>query len=63
MLRRRKLASAGGPLFPAWNGKWMDPTNVIHRIQEAFAEVGFGWVTSHVFRRTVASVLDEADLP
>jgi integrase len=63
MLRRRKLASAGGPLFPAWNGKWMDPTNVMNRIQEAFAEVGFGWVTSHVFRRTVASVLDEADLP
>lgn len=25
--------------------------------------VGYGWVTSHVFRKTVATVLDEADLP
>jgi integrase len=63
MLRRRKLASGGGPLFPTWNGEWLDPSNVIHRIQGAFAEVGYGWVTSHVFRKTVASVLDEADLP
>ncbi|MFF5989487.1 tyrosine-type recombinase/integrase [Prauserella flavalba] len=63
MLRRRKLASGGGPLFPSANGEWLDPSNVIHRIQEAFAAVGYGWVTSHVFRKTVATVLDEADLP
>lgn len=63
MLRRRKLASGGGPLFAAWGGEWLDPSNVMHRIQEAFAEVGYGWVTSHVFRKTVATVLDEADLP
>lgn len=63
MFRRRKLASGGGPLFPAWNGSWLDPSNVIHRIQEAFTECDYGWVTSHVFRKTVASVLDEADLP
>jgi integrase len=36
---------------------------VIHRIQEAFAEAGYGWVTSHVFRKTVGSVLGQADLP
>ncbi|GLY69941.1 hypothetical protein [Amycolatopsis taiwanensis] len=46
-----------------WNGEWLDPSNVVQRIQEAFAEVGYGWVTSHVFRKTVASVLDEAGLP
>ncbi|WP_158559799.1 tyrosine-type recombinase/integrase [Prauserella sp. PE36] len=63
MLRRRKLASGGGPLFPSANGEWLDPSNVIHRIQEAFAAVGYGWVSSHVFRKTVATVLDEADLP
>lgn len=62
MLRRRKLASGGGPLFPAWRGGWLDPSNVMHRIQDAFADVEYGWVTSHVFRKTVASVLDEADL-
>lgn len=32
----------------------------VHRL-EAFAEVGYGWVTSHAFHRTVATVL-EADL-
>jgi integrase len=63
MLRRRKLASGGGPLFGSWNGMWLDPSNVINRIREAFTECGYGWVTSHVFRKTVASVLDEADLP
>jgi integrase len=40
-----------------------DPSNVIHRVREAFTEIGYGWVTSHVFRKTVASVIDEADLP
>ncbi|WP_091511550.1 hypothetical protein [Amycolatopsis sacchari] len=51
------------PLFQAWNGEWLDPSDVIHRIQEAFAEVGYRWVTSHVFGKTVGLVLDEADLP
>jgi integrase len=62
MLRRRKLASGAGPLFPAWNSEWLDPSNVIHGIQEAFAEADRGWVTSRVFRKTVASMMDEADL-
>lgn len=63
MLRRRKLASGGGPMFPSWNGQWADPSNIIHRIKEGMTEVGYGWVTSHVWRKTVATVLDEADLP
>lgn len=63
MLRARKLASGGGPLFQAWNGDWLDPSNTINRVREALDEVGYGWVTSHVFRKTVASVLDDADLP
>ncbi|WP_116051799.1 tyrosine-type recombinase/integrase [Amycolatopsis palatopharyngis] len=63
MWRRRKLASGGGPLFPSWNREWSDPSNVIKRIREAFDECGYDWVTSHVFRKTVTTVLDEADLP
>ncbi|MGW5647551.1 site-specific integrase [Saccharopolyspora sp. NPDC003762] len=64
MWRRRKLAARpGGPIFPAWNDEWADPSNVIHRIREALDECGYGWVTSHVWRKTVATVLDEADLP
>lgn len=63
MWRRRKLSSGGGPLWPAWSGGWSDPSNVIHRIREAMDECGYDWVTSHVFRKTVATVLDEDGLP
>lgn len=63
MFRQRKLAAGEGPLFPSANGEWLDPSNVTHRIREAFSDCGYSWVTSHVFRKTVATVLDEADLP
>jgi integrase len=56
--------SVGWPPVYGWvNGGWLDPVNVVHRIKEALTEVGYGWVTSHVFRKTVGSVIDEADLP
>jgi integrase len=35
---------------------------VINRIGDTFDECGYDWVTSHVFRKTVATVLDEAGL-
>ncbi|MEV0699502.1 site-specific integrase [Saccharopolyspora sp. NPDC050389] len=64
MLSRRAAAAGDeGPLFPSARGGWLDPSNVINRISEAFDECGYGWVTSHVFRKTVATVLDEAGLP
>ncbi|MPY85993.1 MAG: tyrosine-type recombinase/integrase [Actinophytocola sp.] len=63
MWRRRKLASGGGPVFASFTGNWLDPSNVINAISTAMADVGYGWVTSHVFRKTVATVLDEAELP
>jgi integrase len=61
--RRTDSATSGSPLFPSASGSWLDPSNVVHRIREAFDECGYGWVTSHVFRKTVATVLDEAGLP
>ena len=27
-----------------------------------FATAGFGWVTSHIYRRTVATLMDDAEL-
>ncbi|PXY33598.1 hypothetical protein BAY59_10985 [Prauserella coralliicola] len=63
MWRRRKLASGGGPLFQSFTGGWLDPSNVINALKQAFEATGYGWVTSHVWRKTVASVLDEAGLP
>jgi integrase len=64
MLTRRTAAAGDGrPLFPSTTGGWLDPSNVINRIREAFGECGYGWVTSHAFRKTVATVLDQAGLP
>jgi integrase len=56
MWRLRKIA------VPS-DGSWSDPNNVMHRIREAMDACGFEWVTSHVWRKTVATVLDEAGLP
>lgn len=63
MWRRRKLAAGEGPLFASFTGGFLDPSNVINRISEAMEAVNYGWVTSHVFRKTVGTVLDEAGLP
>lgn len=63
MWRRLKLASGGGPIFRSAKGGWMSPSNVVSNLRKAFDECGYEWVTSHVFRKTVATVLDQADLP
>jgi len=63
IFRNRKLASGGGMLWSSWNGELLDPSNTINRIKDAFERINYEWVTSHVFRKTVAAVLDEADLP
>lgn len=63
MLLRRKLkAGDSGPVFPAANGGWADTNNVNKRIRKAMDACGFDWVTSHVWRHTVGTLLDEADL-
>ncbi len=63
VLTRRSAAAGKGPIFASFKGGYLDPSNVIHRIEEAMNAVGYGWVTSHVFRKTVGTVLDEAGLP
>lgn len=60
MWRRRKLASGGGALWPAWDGGWLDPSNAGKRLRQGLDETGYSWVTSHVFRKTVAHVIDGA---
>ncbi|MBA2638323.1 MAG: tyrosine-type recombinase/integrase [Solirubrobacterales bacterium] len=61
MLRRRASAIApsagdtnGRPVFPAPLGGWRDPSNTQADLREAFANAGFDWVSSNVFRKTVA---------
>lgn len=62
MFARRKLASGGGPLFTARDGGWLDQSNTASRLRAALDESGFAWVTSHVWRHTVGTLLDEAGL-
>lgn len=61
--RRLKMAAGPGPLFPSSKGGWPDPSNMGHRLREAFDACGYEWVTSHVWRKTVSDVLKEAGLP
>jgi integrase len=60
--RRGDLAGWSGPLFPDARGGWRDPSNTSRCFREARERAGFGWVTSHVFRKTVATTLDSAGL-
>jgi len=63
MLRRRKLASGGrGPVFPDSIGGWRDPSNTSRDLRNARGSAEFAWVTSHVFRKTAATELDQAGL-
>ena len=62
MWQRRKEAAKDGILFVSFTGQLLDPSNVINRIAETMDAVGYGWVTSHVSRKTVGTVIDEAGL-
>jgi integrase len=72
VIRRGERYSWSGPLFPVpgrrkgetrWpSGVWRDPSNTSRDLREARERAGFGWVTSHVFRKTVATVMDEAGM-
>ncbi len=50
------------PVFPDVLGGIRDPSNTRHRLREALDRAGYEWVTSHNFRKTTATVLDEAGL-
>lgn len=63
MLRRRKLESgANGPLFPDSRGGWRDPSNTSRDLRNARGSDEFAWVTSHVFRKSAATWMEQAGL-
>jgi hypothetical protein len=49
-------------VFPAPLGVWRDPTSTQADLRDAFTAAGFDWVTSHVLRKTVATLMDHAGL-
>ncbi|MFC4002923.1 site-specific integrase [Prauserella oleivorans] len=50
------------PVFANQDGNLRDPSNTLRALREARGTEGFEWVTSHVFRKTAATVLDDAGL-
>lgn len=51
---------ADSPVFPDTLGGLRDPSNTRQALREARGSEGFAGVTSHVFRKTVATIMDEA---
>lgn len=43
-------------------GSWRDPQNAGARLRDGLDRADYGWVTSHVFRKTAATILDQAGL-
>lgn len=64
MIRRRmpEDASPDALVFPAQLGGLRDPSNTSADLRQVFDDLGYEWLTSHVFRRTVATLMDEAGL-
>ncbi|MHB1472818.1 MAG: site-specific integrase [Dermatophilaceae bacterium] len=50
------------PVFPAPKGGLRDPSNTQRYLRECLAWCGLPWVTSRVFRKTTATLLDNAGL-
>ncbi|MEU6127535.1 tyrosine-type recombinase/integrase [Saccharopolyspora sp. NPDC047091] len=49
-------------MFPDSLGGLRDPSNTLRVYRQTRGSEGFAWVTSHVFRKTAATILDEAGL-
>jgi integrase len=65
LLRRRFESSTRAlnePIFSAPRGGIRDPSNTSADLRAALDTAGFTWVTAHVFRKTVATFMDEAGL-
>ncbi|WP_367138790.1 tyrosine-type recombinase/integrase [Saccharothrix sp. HUAS TT1] len=61
--RRSKASNLDGPIFPSSTGTIREATNVRNRAWKPFiTRAGYEWVTFRTFRRTVATLLDEAGL-
>ncbi len=62
--RRAQTPTAQGTavIFPSPTGRLRDPHNTSSHLRQALDRAGFDWVSSHVFRKTVATRLDEAGL-
>lgn len=58
--QREAVPNAWGVVFTSPTGLLRDPSNTQADLREVFTRLGYPWVTSHVFRKTAATLLDEA---
>jgi len=57
------VARLDGPIFPSSTGTVREASNVRNRAWKPFTvRAGYDWVTFRTFRKTVATLLDEAGL-
>jgi integrase len=49
-------------VFTAPLGGLRDPSNTQADLRTVFADTGYPWVTSHVYRKTVATLMDTSGL-
>ncbi|WP_170231522.1 tyrosine-type recombinase/integrase [Pseudonocardia kunmingensis] len=54
--------TSGAWVFTAPLGGLRDPSNTQADLRVVFADAGYPWVTSHVYRKTVATLMDAAGL-
>ncbi|MEU6697688.1 tyrosine-type recombinase/integrase [Pseudonocardia sp. NPDC046786] len=62
MLEDRLRMLGEGPIFPSTEGTWRDPSNTGRVFREARKRAGFDWLTTHSFRKTAATVMDQGGL-
>jgi integrase len=62
MLRMRPYGGPDRTVFSSALGGLRDRDNTIGYLREALNAAGFEWVTSHTFRKTVATLMDQAGL-
>jgi integrase len=65
MLRRRAAVAEPNPwgvVFTSPLGMLRDPSNTQADLREVFGRLGYGWLTSHVFRKTAATAMDYAHM-
>ncbi|ADB31176.1 integrase family protein [Kribbella flavida DSM 17836] len=63
-LLRRRFTVRGRldmPIFPDSLGGLRDPTNVRRDIRDARGDDALAWITSHSFRKTIATMLDDGE--
>lgn len=62
MLRRRFVPGTqlDKPVFPDSVGGFRDPSNTSRAIRDARGEEAMSWITSHAYRKTTATLLDDA---